>query len=381
MKKLFGLACALLLATTLACGYAARHYYHKNKNRFQVKLSFNEPLFQEKLAKEPPTWMKAQIASDLQAYESKKISKESLDQFFSGKRARDLRLIRFSIQNRHLRFSLTENNLDFRPFRHILAVLKKINDLVALPDIDFILSLEDGFAGETGIPLFVYAKAKEASSLVLMPDFKALTGYPTLRREIEESSQKHPWETKVAKAFWRGSTTGGWLTALNWRQIPRVKLAFLSQACPALLDARLTGVVQCDLDIPPLIRSQGLLGPMVSQADHLRYKYLVDVDGNSCSFERYFWALLSNSVVLKQMTPNIQWYYGALNPYEHFIPVKEDLSDLFDQIQWAKTHDKEAQQIAARATAFIRNELTPEDTLVYMTHLLREYAKRQIQLY
>ena len=31
-----------------------------------------------------------------------------------------------------------------------------------------------------------------------------------------------------------------------------------------------------------------------------------------------------------------------LKPFEHYIPVKHDLSDLLDQIEWAKTHDEEA---------------------------------------
>ena len=35
-------------------------------------------------------------------------------------------------------------------------------------------------------------------------------------------------------------------------------------------------------------------------------------------------------------------------PMEHYIPVKMDLSDLEAQINWAKSNDREAQQIAER---------------------------------
>jgi len=377
MKKLLFFLCCLSFVVIFSLTHTLSHYKHKSRNPFQVNIPLNVSLFEQKLAKEPPEWMIQQIQSDLNSYEKTKISKDALDLFFQGERIRNLNLIRFTLQNRQISCSLDESHLESRQFRHILAAIKKLNQLTVLPDVDFIVSLEDGFTEELGIPLFVYAKAKTVSSLILMPDFKALTGYPTLRKQIEKGNQKWPWQDKITKAFWRGSTTGGWLTLFNWDQIARVKLAILAQSHPKKVDARITKVVQCDLEIPQLISEKGLLGKMISQQDHLKYKYLIDVDGNSCSFERYFWALLSNCLVLKQMTPNIQWYYGALKPYEHFIPVKEDLSDLLEKIEWAQTHDQEAKQIAENATRFVKNELAVEDILVYMTHLLREYAKHQ----
>ena len=375
MKKILSILCSVFFVATLVLAYTVYSYKEKSSHLFQVNIPIDVARFQEKLAKKPSDWMLNQIHSDLSAYEKTGISKDLLDQFFQGKKIQTLNLIRFTIKDRQLSFSLSKNNLEHRQFRHILTAIEKLNDMVVLPDVDFILSLEDGFSEDVGVPLFVYAKSKTASSLVLMPDFKALTGYPSLRREIENGNQKWSWEKKTAKAFWRGSTTGGWLTTRNWDQIARVKLAILAHRYPDKIDARLTGVVQCDPEIPALIKAQGLTGNKVSQADHLKYKYLVDVDGNSCSFERYFWVLLSNSVVLKQITPNIQWYYDGLKPYEHFIPVKDDLSDLLEKIQWAQTHDTEAKQIAENATSFIKNELSAEDIFIYMTHLLKEYAK------
>src|SRR6185369_486342 len=160
-----------------------------------------------------------------------------------------------------------------------------------------------------------------------------------------------------------------------WPTLPRAQLVLASLKHPDLIDARFHNVVQCDKQIPSLLKSQGLVSSSVSRPDHIKYKYLVDVDGNSCSYERYFWLLLSNSVVLKQQTPNIQWYYRALQPYKHYIPVKEDLSDLTTQINWAKEHDEECRQMAQAATAFVEDNLSPEDTLVYLHHLICSYSK------
>ena len=194
---------------------------------------------------------------------------------------------------------------------------------------------------------------------------------------IPVGNHKYQWEGKLEQAFWRGSSTGGTLNLTNWANFPRCKLALLSLTHPKELDAKVTRVVQCENDTKELIHSKGLVASTVDRIDHLKYKYLVDVDGNSCSFERYFWLLLSNSLVIKQVTPYVQWYYGALKPYKHFLPVKEDLSDLMEKISWARTHDSEAKAIAQNATQFVQENLTDEDTLVYLKHLLDEYAKIQ----
>jgi len=194
---------------------------------------------------------------------------------------------------------------------------------------------------------------------------------------MEAGSNKHPWEKKAPQAFWRGATSGGHLTLANWDQFARTKLVLLSLKHPHELDARINKFVQCDAEVPELLKAKGMQGSTVDQIDHLKYKYLVDVDGNTCTFERCFWELLSNSLLLKQETPNIQWYYGALKPYEHYVPVKKDLSDLLEKLAWAKAHDREAKQIAANATAFVKQNLNTEDSFVYMAYLLQEYAKLQ----
>ena len=83
---------------------------------------------------------------------------------------------------------------------------------------------------------------------------------------------------------------------------------------------------------------------------------------------------MSNSVVLKQITPNRQWYYGGLEPYRHYIPVKADLSDLMEKINWAQEHDEEAKEIAEQATQFVKNNLMIEDTFLYLYQLLLHYS-------
>ena len=45
------------------------------------------------------------------------------------------------------------------------------------------------------------------------------------------------------------------------------------------------------------------------------------------------------SVILKQDSPYYEHFYKDLKPYEHYIPVKRDLSDLEEKIIWAREND------------------------------------------
>jgi hypothetical protein len=372
MKYLSLVLFVLLAGATTTSFVLFNQLKHSQKEIRTIDIDPN--ILHAKLASQPPEWMLKQIRKDLSAY-PKGITKQMLDDAFQGERIKTFSLVRFTLKEGHISFSHDEKNLYSRHFRELLACIKKLGEHLDLPDVDFIVSLEDGFEGNPGLgPCFVFAKREDVASLILIPDIKALAGYGKLRKMIPEANTAIPWNEKLAKTFWRGSSTGGYSTLASWDKLARAKLVLASLSFPQEIDARFNSVVQCDPEVPGLMKAKGMVSASVSRPDHLKYKYLVDVDGNSCSYERYFWLLLSNSLVIKQVTPNIQWYYGGLEPYKHFLPVKEDLSDLVEKIDWARQHDEEARMMAERSTEFVENNLSSEDTLLYLSLLLKEYA-------
>lgn len=66
----------------------------------------------------------------------------------------------------------------------------------------------------------------------------------------------------------------------------------------------------------------------------------MNVDGTVAAY-RLPYLLAGDSVVLKQDSQYYEFFYKQLQPYVHYIPVKANLSDLLDRIQWAKDHDTE----------------------------------------
>jgi len=82
-------------------------------------------------------------------------------------------------------------------------------------------------------------------------------------------------------------------------------------------------------------------------------------------------------VLVKQETNRIEWFYSALKPYVHYVPLKEDLSNIFEQINWMKENDDQLKEISSNAQKFVKNELMPEHIDAHMAIILNQYATIQ----
>jgi hypothetical protein len=187
--------------------------------------------------------------------------------------------------------------------------------------------------------------------LIPDPHFWEDRGYFNLREEFRKLWI--PWQDRKAVAFWRGSSTGqGALTVESVQTLPRFRLCTLSTATSAsdFLDAKLTAICQArtpedEARIRSFGESHGVMGPPINQTDFIRYRYQIDIDGNSNSWSLLI-KLLMGSCVLKVQSDFAQWYYDDLQPWKHYIPVKADLSDLGERIGWCRQNDEDARHIA-----------------------------------
>jgi len=109
----------------------------------------------------------------------------------------------------------------------------------------------------------------------------------------------------------------------------------------------------------------------------MQQKYLIDIDGLVAATPGCAWRLLSNCAVLKHDSRYTLWFYECLTPWVHYIPIKEDLSDIFQKLQWAKEHDAKAQQIAENGRRFAQGNIMPEHLYLYCYKVLLKYASLQ----
>lgn len=159
---------------------------------------------------------------------------------------------------------------------------------------------------------------------------------------------------------------------------PRIKLVQMAKEFPELVDAKLTGQIgnHPESSIRQKTLPYWVEGSLPISA-HLQYKYQILADGHVSAFSRAYWQLFSNCLIFKQNSPWYQWYYRALQPYEHYIPYEADASDLAEKIMWAIQNDDIAHRIANNANDFAKNNLKHSDIMLYVYLLLNEYAKLQ----
>lgn len=195
-----------------------------------------------------------------------------------------------------------------------------------------------------------------------------------------------PWSDKIPTAVFRGSSTGCGVT-IDTNQ--RLKLAFLSSITPPdsngipYLDAGITkwNARPRKLEnnpylqtIDPSTLSFGLK-QILTPEEQSKYKYIVNVDGHVTAY-RLSLELSMGSVILLVDSEWTIWYKDLLQPYEHYVPVKHDLSNLIDQIQWCRDNDEECQEIANNAKEFFNTYLQRKGVLDYMQKTLEETKYR-----
>ncbi len=171
-----------------------------------------------------------------------------------------------------------------------------------------------------------------------------------------------PWKQREAKVFWRGSSTGiqsripkadNW----NWRWLPRLYLCDVANRSHFRdrLDFGVVNTVQInDAPAKDTILASGFMRPNLPRMDFMKYRYVMDIDGNANAWNGFFGALLMGSCILKVTSPHgfRQWYYDRLIPGVHYLPIDSDLSNLNDTLAWAFAHPHECAEIARRARNF-----------------------------
>lgn len=97
----------------------------------------------------------------------------------------------------------------------------------------------------------------------------------------------------------------------------------------------------------------------VPRRAQIGYKYLLDLDGWARTWDAWAWKLASGSVVLSPDSDWTTFFTGFFEPWIHFVPVDGDFSNLAERLEWCGSHDRECQEIAARARARVREVYRP----------------------
>ncbi|CAG7669073.1 unnamed protein product [Allacma fusca] len=240
-----------------------------------------------------------------------------------------------------------------------------------LRDMEFIINLGDWPLVNKDkvkplIPIFSWCKTN-ATADILLPTYELVEaslegmGRVSLDMMTVQSNSEVPWDDKIDKVFWRGRDS---------RQ-ERLDLILLSRKYPDLFNVSLTNFF--------FFRDQmDLYGPKAQHISFFKffnYKYQLNIDGTVAAY-RFPFLLAGDSVVFKTESPYFEHFYKDLKPWTHFIPVKADLEDLIEKIQWLKENDHKAKAVGENGRKYAQENLMPLEVMCYHVEVFNKWADR-----
>ena len=228
---------------------------------------------------------------------------------------------------------------------------KKINCKLAIGLGDAHDNLKEG--------IMVFSKNKE-SNCILIPDLYSMNNYGG---KISKRDNV-PFLRKRNEGLFIGSTTGNG----NPEKNSRLRLCDFSLNNKKI-KAYINNICQISEDkiAKTYPKYKNFLHKNLSIEEQVQYKYLINVDGNTCAWDRLVWILNTNSICLKQKSNNKCWYYDLLENNKHYIEFNEpdELINIINNLNEQKCND-----IIKNANAFVNEYLREKAHMLYMGNLL-----------
>ena len=145
------------------------------------------------------------------------------------------------------------------------------------------------------------------------------------------------WEEKKNEIIWRGCPTG------NGERI---------NFCIMYNNKYNVGLTQV---FSHLTQYSYLIKNEIKVYDFYQYKYIISIEGNDKD-SGLNWKLNSNSVVIMKPPTFESWLMeGKLEPWVHYVPLNDDMSNLDEIYEWCLNNDDKCKEIVKNANEFMEN--------------------------
>jgi len=167
------------------------------------------------------------------------------------------------------------------------------------------------------------------------------------------------YDRKISKAVWRGAV------------YQEHRQAFLRAV---------TGFDFCDVadtSVEVLRRSSD---NFMSINNQLQYKVIFSIEGNDVA-TNLKWIMFSNSLCFSPKLKYETWYCeGLLQPFVHYVEIKDDFSDIEEKFHYYMNHPDEAKQIIINAQAHARRFVNETHRLTMAKKVVSKYISLSGQL-
>lgn len=261
----------------------------------------------------------------------------------------------------------------------------------SLPDCSFLVFLNDAYA--TNFPAFSTIKRLESDIYnIPMPmgnirgmgdgNNTPLMGWDEhAKKNITDTQGDYLWDDKISKAVFRGQymhqtwKLGKYTEekAETWEEVNRGALYKICKARDDLFDVgfNVVGSNPFDEDIP-------VVDP-IPFPEQQKYKYMICVGTNANWAERMRNHLFTNSVLVKHEASCKEWFYYLIEPWKHYIPCNLMMTDLVQNVEWARQNDEECQLIVKNANKFAQEYLCEATMFLFTKMLIEKYNKVRLE--
>lgn len=173
--------------------------------------------------------------------------------------------------------------------------------------------------------------------------------YDRMHAVVKKRPKEIPFKDKIPQVVWRGAPTGyGFENDIPPRSVSRETLMKTHFDSPSPL-------INVGLVVKKPVHDswKKYQKEEMSLETLLRYKYLLSVEGNDVA-TNLKWVLASNSLVVMPEPQISSWLMeDALRPYVHYLPVRDDFSDLEKQVEWAEKNPKKCEKMIMNAHRYL----------------------------
>lgn len=157
-----------------------------------------------------------------------------------------------------------------------------------------------------------------------------------------------PFSEKIDKVFWRGGSTG-W----DYRPSSRMKLVKRWAGVRPDIDIKFSHLCQ-EYKLPGVReRWRPYVDKLTDISTFIDHKYLISAEGNDKD-SGLNWKLRANSVVMMPKPVSQSWLMEPfLKPFVHYVPLRDDFSDLGDKLDWCRANEHRCQFIIKQAHKFM----------------------------
>ena len=233
------------------------------------------------------------------------------------------------------------------------------------------------------LPIFAWCGHKDYLDvpIPMIDDIQLIKGLESMEGSIlkvdtriyDLSKIELDFSKKKSMAVFRGGSTGcGWTVETN----PRLKAVQLSEHHPELLDAKLTTLtrgwkIHKTRRAGQISSKEFKEGSKLSFEEQSHYKYILHLDGNVGAYRLAQWMLLGSTILLQESGTAL-WFQYRLEPWVHYVPIKDGLNDLIEKIEWCKEHEEECERMGRAARTLVLRILTSEFMYNELDHAIEK---------